>query len=181
MPTPEKKPRSERAASHEGECGVCERRFTVTRGAERLALHGFERPGHGWLLGRCPGINRLPVERSVETIEILLKLATARAESLVGSLEQLRSPALTELLYERRRAGSYNLPRSASHAQRYETLSIARGAPADYQRGLPSFDDLLARRIGEVEQQQKQAQGVVARAKARIASWQPSDLRSIDP
>jgi hypothetical protein len=165
------------ASTHEGECGVCERWFSLGLNNERLALHGFARPGYGWLVGKCPGENRLPVERSKETIEILRAIVIRRAEDAGATLAELRAPGLQELVHEHRRPGSYNLPRTASYAERFEVVTIVRGSGADYQRGLPSFDDLLARRIRETEANAKHARECVQRADDRIAAWQPKDPR----
>jgi len=171
------KVRGPNSATHEGECGVCERWFSLGLENERLALHGFARPGYGWLVGKCPGENRLPVERSKETIEILRAVAVRRAEGAAATLVELRAPGLQELMYEHRRPGSYNLPRTASYADLFEVVTIVRGSAADFQRGLPSFDDLLARRIRETEAIANHARECVQRADDRLAAWQPKDPR----
>lgn len=179
-PAPSKE-RGPRAATHEGECGVCERRFSVGLMSGRLALHGFRRPGHGWgLVGACPGENRQPVEISTETLDLLRSIATKRADLMAETLERLRSPELSELKFERRRADSWNLPKTAGYSQLYEIITIPRGAAGDHREGLPAFAELLDRRIHEVQRDLLHAREVAARAERRIAAWAPAELRALE-
>src|SRR5688572_13524603 len=77
-PAPPKRDRGPRAATHEGECGFCEGRLSVGRVDGLLALHGFQRPGTGWIVGECPGRRHPPVERSTATLELLRDFARGR-------------------------------------------------------------------------------------------------------
>ena len=171
------KTRGPRTATHEGECGVCERRFSIGRVDERLALHGFRRPGGGWLLGECPGQNRLPVERSTETLVLLETLARKHAEAEEETLAFLRSEEVKELHFEIRHRDSYNLPRTATHAGRFESVIVRKGDGADYTRGIPAFDDLLSGKIKKAETDARNARDMEKRAQTRIAAWAPSALR----
>ena len=174
-----KPPKGPRSATHQGECGVCERVFTVAKDSERLALHGFSRPGHGWIVGECPGQGRLPVERSAETLAIVRDMATNRAIYLEGRLAALRTGQVTELRYEIARDGSRRLPRSAPHSARFETVTVKLGAPADYRKGIPSFNDLLGRMISETERDVSRMRDLERRAKERISAWAPRELKPI--
>jgi len=47
-------------------CPCCFRKIAVVR--ERMALHGYERPGHGYILGNCHGTRFPPLEVSPEGV-----------------------------------------------------------------------------------------------------------------
>lgn len=65
-----------------GNCQWCEgdfKLFTVKPGATtiahddlRMVHHGYKRPGHGSIVGDCPGVSELPYERSKALVEQLL-------------------------------------------------------------------------------------------------------------
>lgn len=177
-PAPEKK-RGPRAATHEGECGFCERRFSIGRSDERLALHGFQRPGTGWLIGACPGENKRPVELSTETLELLRAAAAHHAEGAETFAAHLRSGTVAELLFDLRRPGFHSLPRTATHSERFETVTVRPGDKADYIRGLPSFNDLLGQRLRNAEREGRHARELEARAVSRITTWKLAELRSL--
>ena len=168
--------RGAKAATHRGECGVCGQTFTVGRTDEHLALHGFARPGTGWIVGECPGHGHQPVELSPETLHILRDIARNRAEVEETALAHFRSGTVEELRYEIRRPG---LPRTASHAERFEAVLVRRGDRYDSVRGVPSFEDLLERRIQAAEMTAKHARNVEQATEAKIAAWTARPLRAI--
>jgi len=48
---------------HRGHCQCCGGLQVVEAG--RMVLHGYERPGEGFIVGRCPGVNEPPMEISM--------------------------------------------------------------------------------------------------------------------
>lgn len=174
-PTPVKK-RGPRAATHDGECGFCERRFTVSREAQRLALHGFQRPGSGWLIGDCPGHGKLPVELSTVTLEILRDYARQTAEAAENALAGYRGGLVTELLYRVRKLDAPVWGRGEEH---HEFVTIKQGDLYNSQRGIPAFDDLLALRIREAERRARLARDTETRAAKRIAEWAAREVRAL--
>lgn len=51
-----------------------------------LVLHGYERPGHGWLNGQCQGVGKLPYELSCEFTK---EWASSVKQMLAGMEDQL--------------------------------------------------------------------------------------------
>ena len=56
-----------------GNCQVCEGDFKTTKGG-LVALHGYKRPGDGYIRGRCPGENALAYERSRDLIPAVIEM-----------------------------------------------------------------------------------------------------------
>lgn len=53
-------------AGRDGVCQICENEQIVKSG--KLVLHGYERPGHGYINGRCWGVGELPWSVSCEAL-----------------------------------------------------------------------------------------------------------------
>lgn len=53
------------------ECQVCERVQALRADGKRLGLHGYRRPGHGWIEGRCPGVDRRPFPETDALVDLL--------------------------------------------------------------------------------------------------------------
>lgn len=173
-----------RTATHTGECGVCERAFTVDPKTNVLALHGFERPGHGYIVGKCPGRGMLPVELSTATIELVRDIAKASAEDHEAAIERWseRSESVLSVFFERKKKGYHLLNRkSASYHDLFELIEIKRGDPAgfDHDDRRPSFDELLATKLKAAEFAAKVARETEARAERRLTEWAPKPLTPV--
>jgi hypothetical protein len=67
-----------------GRCGVCEGDYKLLSG--RLVHHGYRRPGHGYIVGDCFGVARLPYPATDALIEY-------RGSSSVTTQEPILDPA----------------------------------------------------------------------------------------
>lgn len=68
-------------------CQFCGNHQVVAE--DRLVLHGYKRPGHGWIYGRCPGAGQLPLQKD----ETITRAALAEAQARRARLEAAQ-PAL---------------------------------------------------------------------------------------
>jgi len=57
-------PAAERTRENTGTCAACWGNYKLTSG--RLVLHGYERPGYGYIKGQCFGVDSQPIEMSVD-------------------------------------------------------------------------------------------------------------------
>lgn len=70
-----------------GTCGYCGRPFTANRGGT-LAQHGYRIP-HGWnqRTGSCPAAGMLALERSPETLELLIRDYAEEAKNAIPAAQ----------------------------------------------------------------------------------------------
>ncbi len=62
----ERKNKKKRTEENVGTCGACFGQFKYKGANKNLVMHGFSRPGHGYLEGKCFGVNYQPYEISVD-------------------------------------------------------------------------------------------------------------------
>jgi hypothetical protein len=91
-------PAEQRTRENTGTCAVCFRNIKlVQKGKDKLmALHGYNRPGHGTIVGRCWGGEYPPYELSCEATKHILKHVEGRLLTEEAYLKSLSSPKLTE-------------------------------------------------------------------------------------
>lgn len=80
-----------------GWCPVCERDIKVRD--NRLVHHGYQRPGHGYIVGDCFGVGYEPYELSATCCEEYLKLVLSRVRMYADNLRALEGPNGPEYLY----------------------------------------------------------------------------------
>ncbi len=77
--------KAERTRENTGTCGVCGHEQKLKNG-KTLVLHGYQRPGHGYIVGDCFGVGYQPWEKSkeavVDYIKALEKMLKQRTEQL---------------------------------------------------------------------------------------------------
>lgn len=59
-----------------GTCGWCGKRQKLS-GSSVMVLHGYKRPGDGWIQGECPGVGSLPYELSCDPCERAIPMTEA--------------------------------------------------------------------------------------------------------
>lgn len=91
-------PAAQRTRDNTGTCGVCFRNIKIIRKGEHtfMALHGYNRPGDGFIVGRCPGGDHAPYELSAEATKRVLKDAQAHLDGIEKYLRTLEDPNLQE-------------------------------------------------------------------------------------
>jgi len=84
-----------------GTCPCCFRNVKMHEG--RIVLHGYNRPGHGYIIGRCFGVGYEPYERSTKGTENILEVVKSGLEGCKARLEALRSETYRESFRERKK------------------------------------------------------------------------------
>lgn len=79
-----------------GTCQVCFGVFETRKG--RMVLHGFERPGIGYTVGRCPGVGHLPYAASNQALRTSVNM-TKEAKRAQANRESMLRKNLEDLVF----------------------------------------------------------------------------------
>lgn len=143
-----------RTRENTGTCPCCFRNHKLaSKGKEEgrpgMVLHGYERPGHGYLNGQCFGVYYAPYELSSAGTNDFRAWFAERLANEQGVLARLKGGEVDEL---------------------YESRGF-RKPPVLVKKGDPSFDSLLRSKIVDVEMKINHIERTIAFLDKRIASW----------
>jgi len=141
-----------------GTCAICTGTFKVhaTRGRHELVTHGYQRPGHGYIVGLCFGAYKSPYELSSEACSLYkTQLVRERAdrEKRIAKLEARESDELWE-------PSSYR--------------------PQKYERGTPGYERVREQIIGSLKYEIRRIDEDQKRMTQLIASWTLKPLLEVD-
>ncbi|WNM70222.1 hypothetical protein [Myxococcus phage Mx1] len=153
-----------------GTCQCCFNAQKVVKG--HISLHGYTRPGWGFINGRCRGSGYKPFEVTCEQTKVFkgeLEAAKVNAENRKGALERNE---VDELVYEKSIRDA-----SMMSGFRTEFVRIAKGT---VQSGIkytkdytPSFEELRQDNIRDVTYRIEDLTFAIADLGKRIAEWKP--------
>jgi hypothetical protein len=92
-------PAEQRTRENTGTCGACFRNIKLVRKGDDvvlMALHGYNRPGHGYVIGKCWGGEHEPYELGTSATKKMWEAGDARVASIEKYIQHLQSPTLTE-------------------------------------------------------------------------------------
>jgi hypothetical protein len=81
-----------RTRENTGTCGACLRNIKLVEKSNApptMALHGYNRPGHGYVVGKCLGGNHPPYELSAEATKAMVKIISEKLHKLKKTLAYL--------------------------------------------------------------------------------------------
>lgn len=132
-----------------GKCPVCFGDFIADKGG--MVLHGYQRPGHGYLVGDCYGVNFPCLETSVEgSVAYLEKALRPSLVSALSKLEALQQA--TEVTVP----GLYRTDK-----------------PRTYQKGDKGFASAQERLVDDAERNIRYLQADIQTFEAVVAGWKP--------
>lgn len=131
----------------DGTCQCCFGQFKVVGG--KIALHGYQRPGIGFILGRCRGALALPLEQSCElTIQFAGELLGALATNL-SQLDDLHADKIDSFSVQ---VTDWDAPRLAYGKRQMKWVEVVRGQESSgFQLRIPSFKSIRFSRIGQLQ------------------------------
>jgi hypothetical protein len=143
----------------DGECQICQHRQILdSRG--NLVLHGYQRPGHGYIVGDCFGVGYPPWEVSSDRLAEWIEYLQTRSARLAE--EATRTAKLTTIEVNR---GSDRNPKF---------VTVTKGGPVSYDSwGKLSFEDELAKRVSDLKQQSKWLADDAKVQTRRLKTWKP--------
>lgn len=159
-------------------CAVCLGSFLVV--GRKLARHGFHivtqglGQGHvgAWHTGPCAG-PRFPIfevsSKGTEWALVQMKQALTLNQGTLAHLQGRPTISWEE-----------PQPRKDVWTKRtFKTVSVEPGTPADYKIGRPSYDDLLASRVREVEGRIKSLEMSIEQYTKVIADWKLGQTKEV--
>lgn len=142
-----------------GLCAICVRDIAVRKGI--LVHHGYQRPGHGFIVGDCRCVGQAPYELSCEPLRPYLVSLQARLTTAEERLARMKAGEVTELhvldVYGR-------------------NMTAIR---ADDPNTSYAFERELKSRIWRDERHIKDLTAEIARIEQLIASWKLMPLRTV--
>jgi hypothetical protein len=186
----------------EGTCPVCFGEYQ-TRGANFLVKHGFQRPGCGYLIGECFGVDYPAFEKSTAgTKAFITHLQDMLATNLADQVS-LRQGKVESLAWGYTAAvlnadGSPVRDHYGRRQTREVVIIVKKDAPRSTQlrvdadsegprgRGLnsnhvevPSFEDLAGCELANLESTEKSLEGDIARLEDLVRTWTPGWKRPV--
>ena len=147
---------------HFGICQACLGEFHVHN--SKMVLHGYKRPGHGYIEGDCVGVGHPPYELSCELQKKLVVDYTHHIATLHKEINRIEAPSFKDNLFV---DGPYNPGRGM-----YEQVEI------------PSTDPRWERKrrliVANKRSSQKELQWKIDQWKAAIQNWQLRSVRSFE-
>lgn len=148
------------------ECQICEGGWVITDGI--TSLHGYTRPGHGWLVGECMGAKQLPFSKSCALLASYRRQVVNYKSSVTMQIADLKADKVNAITRSERR---------------YVTISFGYGKYVNvdvvYERDMASpdganhksFDEVVKIEIAKLEGELKHVAAEIKRVDARIALW----------
>ena len=138
-------------AGRDGECQICQRRHILdSRG--NLVLHGYQRPGHGYIVGDCFGVGYPPWEVSSDRLAEWIELLKKRSKQ--ANEDAVKASKLTNITINR---GSDRNPRMV-------TLT----------KGEAGFEAEIEKRVRNLKQQAQWMADDAKRETQRLRTWKPA-------
>lgn len=154
-------PREVKEGQTLGTCAICGRQHVVRGKDNKVVLHGYTRPGIGFIMGDCFGVGYQPYELSAKACE---DYAVKMADYIVrkqGWLGKLRSGEVTEVYIE---VGSEYV-----RGQRVPKLEKIGPEHA-------KFAGKIADMIAKTENEIGNATAIKAEMERKVRDWTPGDL-----
>lgn len=148
-----------------GTCAICHNEQVVQSrpmtirapGNERMVNHGYQRPGHGYLVGACFGVGYPPYETSADACHAYIPHLESIRDQYRRRLAALQDGKIVQFTQRGWRRG------------RAETTVVKHGEPG--------FAAALQAAIRDAEQQITYITADIATMQARIRDWHPGTLR----
>lgn len=172
-----------------GTCGVCLKAIKVPNNL--LALHGYSRPGYGYIQGRCPGSGHLPWEVSPITGEIARDYFQGLMNQLSKDIQKLT--VAEELTFDRGsfgRAETFH-KKDLSEVQWNSKLEEKRGALerslnsvsisfAQYDKAVKNWKAQTVKEVTELQEQQDRQQKQDAVRATRLERYEGLKKKALD-
>lgn len=144
---------------HLGNCQICEGDFKLHLG--KMVHHGYKRPGHGYIVGDCPGVFEVPYEVSCELIKAQRILAKEYQKGQEARLEALESGKVTYI--------------RELKPWMHEPVEYVVGVTDPYwmQRAIEEASSEVKNNIWQVTQ-------AITRYTQRIDEWKPQVIRTVE-
>jgi hypothetical protein len=166
-----------------GTCPCCFRNQKTLKGA-RMVHHGYNRPGHGYIVGDCFGVKYPRFEDSCEgtvAYRDCLQGIRTRKQEYLGQLERQEVESLTHSYTANRDPEGNRYKNQWGQAETREFhVTVSRGAAevgprysASQHAHIPSFEDLREQAMSNCRRDIAALTAHVAELETAIANWKP--------
>jgi hypothetical protein len=174
------------ASSTAGTCQCCfnaqETRQRAGKGPWRLVLHGYTRPGCGWIQGECRGVGFEPFEVSCERTKVFLgehRVALALKQEHLDELLAGKVPTLTASVNTHKRIPDTRPRHGGLFVSEYVSVEVPLGqaqmqSPYKSYESVPSYDDLREREVRKTESTIAEIKSGIEFLTQKIAEWKPT-------
>lgn len=161
-----------------GTCPVCERAIRVRSG--KMVHHGYQRPGHGEIVGDCFAVGLPPYEVSCVGTEKYRHVVGEKLLFCSGYLAKLRAGEIHSLGYDER----VPVPTTAERMRRHDPgwthwRSRVTDTEQDPQLRI-RWQVTLAAALADTEGEVRRLTGEVERSDRLIREWKPGELREVE-
>lgn len=162
-----------------GTCQICERSSALVR--DKIALHGYARPGDGVILGRCHGAGHLPFEQSKDRLEGWIDTLESQRDNAKKILSGI--PARTEMRISVPVVDEFGAPtyRRLEGGKGGKRLSVPVTRDETITADDPRFVRAKADLTRKIENEHQGISDSIRRQKGRAAGWQPVDAPTSEP
>lgn len=178
-------PAAKPAPQNLGTCPCCFRKQKTLAGA-KMVHHGYNRPGHGYIVGDCFGVKYPRFEDSCEgTVAYRNCLQTVMSQKQ-EYLTKVENRAVESLLhsyssYVKDEAGNYIRDHYGMRIEKLVTVEVLKGAAevgSRYGRiagsWTPSFEELRESVMSDYRRQVSGLRVHITELEAAIANWKPA-------
>jgi hypothetical protein len=152
-----------------GECQICEQIQKLRK--KELVLHGYKRPGHGYIVGDCPGVGHPPYELSCERCEVFRDRAIEELESLTARITEVEN-----------KTGSIRAYKLDKPWHRWEVQMPLRGKfeTKTFKAGDDEYERLRKVTEANLRNRLRYLLSDIDRLTARIDNWKRRPLRTVE-
>lgn len=162
-----------------GTCQCCFNPQKVSKGGGKMmSLHGYQRPGCGYIIGDCMGQGEQPYEVSCELTKKLRTMVQGMLESAQERLRELNANEVEELVASIK-TNEKEKDKYGYNRTKYTNVMVKRGAEASQNpyfpespwERVPSFEDLRESAIRATESRIRQMTSHIEFLTVKITAW----------
>lgn len=151
-----------------GTCQFCFAKQMLHK--DKLVLHGYKRPGHGYTIGRCPGVDELPYQLSCDVVIRTRSMYIEHLKEVTKDLDRLQSGKVKAFTVE-----NHDKPIKESSARfaktiGYEPMVVRVDSPDERIRDL--FEYTLKRAIKSTQKYMAQLLEAIEFRTLMIDKWE---------
>lgn len=144
--------RAERTRENTGTCGVCGSEQKLKNGT--LVMHGYQRPGHGYLEGSCFGVGYEAFEKSSAACVAWIKELKKMLATREVTVQNYKAGKIKELSF-------------------YDTRTRVKST---VKEGDPTWDKVFKNRLDGIEREVEYIKKDIEMYEKKVATWKEQDL-----
>lgn len=149
-----------------GTCQCCFGEFKVNETSKLIVLHGYQRPGYGYVIGNCEGHNHAPFEYDCTLTRMIIRRRRDHVAKLLQTINAAKAGEINEV--------HYTTEEYSKETRRYVTVNKVA------VRGDDNFDRRLTIMIANLENEAIYVSRIADHLQAAVDAWKPGQVVGID-